>query len=133
MIFFPIYRHSECDYYKEQDKWVGSQKKQFECLSGYSFDELSRENKISLEDDWFWPYWKFNDIVGCFDIGTDGRDSMIADIYLKHKWLPRNDKNRVSNNAYGAAHLDVKRGHGLFHYREIDKVKVKLDVKYPIN
>lgn len=126
LIFLPIHRHSKKDYYEKHRKWVQPKKEHIEEQYGKPFNQLSHETQVQWEMRWYWPPWKFNDIVGYLDIGMDGGDCMTADIYLKRKWLPRHLKRRIPRRAAKAAHLDVRENHEMYHYYEIGKARVDL-------
>jgi hypothetical protein len=42
-----------------------------------------------MEQRWYWPPWKFNDIVGYLNIGMDGGKCLTADIFLRREYFPR--------------------------------------------
>jgi len=97
LFFLPIHHYAYKKYYQRHDDYVKKQKKKLEKDWGEPFDQLSEENRRRLEMSWWWPPWKFNDIVGYLDIGTDIGNCLTADIYLKRKYLPKEHHSRWTN------------------------------------
>jgi hypothetical protein len=89
LFFLPIHHYTRKKYYQRHDEHVKKEKRKEEKDWGEPFEKLSEENRSWLERSWWWPPWKFNDIVGYLDIGTDIGNCLTADIYLKRKYLPK--------------------------------------------
>lgn len=85
LLCLPIHRKTREKYDSDYKTFVESKKKDVENFLGRPFDELDYATRISYEELWLGPYWKFNDIVGFVDIGMDGENCMTADIFLKRK------------------------------------------------
>ncbi|MBU0708451.1 hypothetical protein KJ596_01720 [Patescibacteria group bacterium] len=125
--FFPIHLHTKDDYYYEHDKWIEEQKVWYEKRSGGEpYDELSFERKVHWDEIWFWPLWEFNDIVGFLDIGMDGGECMVADLYFKRKYFPRGHRRKYWSAAYSARHFDVKKNHEIFHFCEVGRIFIDI-------
>ncbi len=125
LFFLPIHRHSQDEYYREHGRWVNPQKKELEKQYGRPFDQLDKRVQAWWETSWFWPTWKFNDVVGFLDVGMDAGDSMTAEMLLKRKWLPRSVKSKlIISSAYSATHFDVKENHEFLHYYELGAVRI---------
>ncbi|GAJ07352.1 unnamed protein product, partial [marine sediment metagenome] len=53
------------------------------------FPEWDKSEQAFWIDAYSWPPWKFNDLVGFIDIGTDGGNCVTADLYIKRKYFPK--------------------------------------------
>lgn len=78
------------------------------------FDQFSENYKRLLTMSWWWPPWKFNDIVGYLEIGTDGGTCLTADIYLKRKYLPK-----------GHPYKRTCKPNDILYFREITKIHLR--------
>jgi len=94
LFFLPIHHYTYKKYYQRHDEYVRKEKEKMNKEWDQPFDKLSENTLISWENMWYWPPWKFNDIVGYLEIGTEGGDCLTADVYLKRKHLPRKHQNR---------------------------------------
>jgi len=83
LFFIPVHHYTYERYYQRHDEYVEREKKKVEKMWGQPFNQISDENKRWLEEFWWWPPWKFNDIVGYLDIGMDIGNCLTADIFLK--------------------------------------------------
>ena len=90
----PIHCYSHEKYYQRHDEYVKKQTIEFARHSPVPLDELSEDTRASFEQLVWWPPWKFNDIVGFVEIGTDAGYEIAATIYLIGKCFPRNDRRR---------------------------------------
>ena len=122
LFFLPIHSCSYEAYYQAYDEWVKPRKRELENQYGKPFDQLDHRIKLQWGEMWFWPPWKFNDIVGYLDIGMDGGDCLTADIYLKRKYFPKSARERQ----YHRHHTTLK-NHEFLYYWEIGKVKVNVE------
>ena len=111
-----VHRRSYKKYYKEHDNWVIKQKPGVEKSWNKPFDKLSREIQMQWEETWFWPPWKFNDIVGFLDIGMDIGNCLTADLYIMRKHFPRErrERERFKNKT-------TLETHQFIYYCEINK------------
>jgi len=116
-MILPIYHYSYEKYYKRHDAYVAKNKREGEKCWGVPFEQLSESSKRIWENLWWWPPWKFNDIVGFVEIGMDIGDCLTADIFMKRKYLPKNDPSRRSGNS--------KKTHDHLYYIEISRVPVR--------
>ncbi len=89
LFFLLIHHYTYETYYKRQKEYEEKEKKKLGDLFGEPFNKFSESTKKMYDNSWWWPPWKFNDIVGYLDIGTDGGDCLTADILLKRKYLPK--------------------------------------------
>lgn len=94
LFFLPIHHYTREKYYQRQDEYSEKQKRETEKAWGMPFEQLSEHYKRLLTNSWWRPPWKFNDIVGYLEIGTDGGTCLTADIYLKRKHLPKEHPNK---------------------------------------
>ena len=97
LLILPIHRRSYKKYYSDHDKYVSKMKIWLEksnILHKFSFDDLSDSRRIFWEEQWFWPPWLVNDIMGFLNIGSD-YDRLVGNIYLKRKYFPLDSYNRA--------------------------------------
>lgn len=113
LITLLIHHYSYEKYYQRHDEYVEKENKK----SGVPFEQLSEISRKRREDLWWWPPWKFNDIVGFIEIGMDIGDYLTADIYLKRKYLPRDHVNRRIGFR--------SRTHEFLYFIETNKVPVR--------
>ena len=102
LLLLPIHRRTAQRYQEESERYVANQKEAFCRLSGFQFDGLDRATKISWEDEWTWPAWLFNGIVGFLEIGSDGWNDLGCDVYIKRKYFPKG--SRVRGGRQTASH-----------------------------
>ena len=114
----PIHRRSYDKYYKDRDKLVEPKKREVGEQWGKSFGQLKLEIQFQWEEMWFWPPWKFNDIVGYLDIGMDGGNCLTADVYLKRKHFPKSARKK------SGMYLTVLQRNQFIYYCEINKITV---------
>lgn len=118
LFFLPIHRRSYDKYYKDHNKWVEPKKREVEEQWGKSFGQLKLETRVQWEEMWFWPPWKFNDIVGYLDIGMDGGNCLTADVYLKRKHFSRSAREKTQGI------LTTNSKNQFIYYREISKIQI---------
>jgi hypothetical protein len=92
----PIYHYSSEKYRKKHDEFVKKRIRELESTGPCPFRKLSEESQRTYRELWYWPPWEFNEIVGYLKVGLDFGSSIVADIYLKRKYLPKShpSKNR---------------------------------------
>ncbi len=77
-----IHRRSREHYYRDHDQFVAKQKSSLESLRGEPFDALPDERQTWYLDRWFWPPWRFNDLVGFAEIELETSRTVIGHLYL---------------------------------------------------
>jgi len=116
----PIYKRDYKKYYNDHEKYLEKQKIWFGNQCGMPFNELNKDLKNSWEQRWYWPPWKFNDIVGYLNIGMDGGKCLTADIFLRRKCFPR--KHYWRNGGFPT----LENQHILYAL-EIEKIEIDVD------
>jgi hypothetical protein len=120
LLLLPIHRRTAQKYQEESADHMANQKRAYFEQSGFSFNGLDRARKAALEEEWIWPPWLFNDIVGFLGVGSDGWNDLGCDLYLKRKHFPRDSREREGsqttsrNNDYlpyaETPHFAIKKG-----------------------
>jgi len=64
-------------------------------LSDEEFDAWRRRRRSEVEAHWFWPPWRYNDIVGYVRVYYDGGQRIVADAYLPKKRISRQLKRKA--------------------------------------
>jgi hypothetical protein len=105
LLTLPIHRRSFAEYYEEHDEEVAGLKPEIEKEWGQSWDELPPHIRIYWQDQWYWPPWYYNDIVGYLRVGTDGETAMAGDVYLKRQHFSQTAPERFSRRR-GGPHED---------------------------
>ncbi len=118
---FPILRRSYDNYYADHAKYVAKQKPEVEKQWGKSFKELRHAVQVQWEEQWFWPPWIHNDVVGYLMIGSDGGSYLGGDVYLMRKCFPQEARERAYRK-----YDSVLRKREILYYREIPKIQVGL-------
>ena len=77
-----IHRRTREKYYRDHDKFVDKQKKWLESIRHEPFEALPKDRQIYYLDRWFWPPWRFNDIVGFAEIEMETPWTVIGHLYL---------------------------------------------------
>ena len=116
LFFLPIHHYTYETYYKRQKDYEEKEKKKHEKNYGEPFDKLSDSQKRWYENYWWWPPWKFNDVIGYLDIGTDGGDCLTADIFLKRKYLPKGHPSKRSGQL---------KTNEILYFRGMDRFRIK--------
>jgi hypothetical protein len=117
LLVFPIHHYSYEKYYERHNEYIEKEKIRLGKFGNYSFDRLSDDTKRMWEMMWWWPPWKFNDIVGFIEIGMDIGDCLTADIFLQRKYLPKqHPSRRIGQTA---------KTHDFLYFCEINKVPVR--------
>jgi len=117
LLSFPIHHYSYKEYYERHVLYVEKEKKWVEKGSPGPFDEFSEGAKFTWEETWWWPPWKFNDIVGYLEVGMDIGRSLTGDIYLKRKYFPKDRRERRFKS--------TKRNNEIIYYSEINRMPVR--------
>lgn len=126
LLTLPIHRRSRDKYYRDHDRYVEHEKAWLESSHGslgYRFEQLTPQMQAQWESSWWWPPWRFNDIIGYLDIGMDISDCMTAEIYLRQKCFPRASRER-QRPLPNDRHLPLPPSHVFLYYCEIPKVRV---------
>jgi len=63
-------------------------------LSDEEFEAWRRRHCSEQEARWFWPPWRYNDIVGYVRVYYDGGQRIVADAYLPKKRISRQLKRK---------------------------------------
>lgn len=95
LFHLPIHHYIQKKYKARHDHYVETQKKRLLEDYGTSFDDLSEERQLDWVHLWWWPEWKFNDIVGFLDIGMDSYNHMTSEIYFRRKYFKRGSSQRM--------------------------------------
>ena len=77
-----IHQDTRYQYYHKHDLYVAEQKKRVEGFRQEPFDALSEEKQIHYLDTWFWPPWRFNNIVGFAEIELETDSTVVGHLYL---------------------------------------------------
>ena len=101
LITLPIHRRSFARYYAEHDREVESLKPEIEKEWGQPFEELPPHIRLYWQDQWYWPPWYFNDVVGFLRIGSDGESAMVGDLFLKRRHFPTTAPEKFSRRGGG--------------------------------
>ena len=80
-------------------------------------------NRIKNNEEY--PYWKYNDIIGFIEIGSDGGDYITSEIFLKRKHLPTGHVNKRIGNT-------TIQNHQFYYYTEVTKIRVDISSNYSI-
>jgi len=117
LFFLPIHHYTYEVYYKRQKEYEEKEKKKLEDEWGQPFEKFSESTKMMWDTLWWWPPWKFNDIVGYLEIGTDGGNSLTGDIFLKRKHLPREHRSKRLGLP--------KKTNEILPFRELDRFRIR--------
>jgi hypothetical protein len=77
-----IHQNTRDQYYHKHDLFVEKQKKWLEDIRQEPFDALPKDMQTYYQDSWFWPPWRFNDIVGFAEIELETDWTVIGHLYL---------------------------------------------------
>ena len=77
-----IHQYKEEQYYFKHDLYVSKQKKWLEEIRNEPFDSLPADRQTYYLDSWFWPPWKFNNIVGFAEIERETEWTVVGQLYL---------------------------------------------------
>lgn len=117
LFFLPIHHYTYERYYERYKGFKKKEKKQLEEECSKPFEKFSESTKRMWENIWQWPPWKFNDILGYLDIGTDGGGCLTANIFLKRKYIPKGYPNKRIGNP--------KKTNEILYFQETHRFPVK--------
>ena len=85
-------------YYDEHTAFVEKQWRDLRqtnaLLSDEEFDAWRERHRSEQEARWFWPPWRYNDIVGYVRVYYDGGQRVVAEAYLPKKRISRQLKRK---------------------------------------
>jgi hypothetical protein len=87
-----IHRRTREKYYREHDLYVAKQKLWLEEIRQEPFDSMPQDRQTHYLDTWFWPPWRFNDIVGFAEIELETSAELIGHLYLPEGRVTRATK-----------------------------------------
>ena len=87
-----IHRRTREKYYREHDLYVAKQKLWLEEIRQEPFDSMPQDRQTHYLDTWFWPPWRFNDIVGFAEIELETSTELIGHLYLPEGRVTRATK-----------------------------------------
>jgi hypothetical protein len=79
-------------YYHEHDLYVAKQKLWLEEIRQEPFGSMPQDRQTHYLDTWFWPPWRFNDIVGFAEIELETSTELIGHLYLPEGRVTRATK-----------------------------------------
>jgi hypothetical protein len=77
-----IHRSTREKYYHDHDTYVEKQKKWLESINKQPFGTLPLDTQTKITDTWFWPPWRFNDLVGFAEIELENDWTVVGHLYL---------------------------------------------------
>jgi hypothetical protein len=77
-----VHRRTREKYYREHDLHVAKQKLWLEEILKQPFDAMPHDRQTHYLDRWFWPPWRFSDIVGFAEIELETPTELIGHLYL---------------------------------------------------
>ena len=101
LLTLPVHRRSFQRYYAEHDREVESLRPEIEKEWGQSFDDIPPHIRLYWQDQWYWPPWFFNDSVAYVRIGSDGKDGLHGDLFLKRRHFPPTAPEKFSRRGGG--------------------------------
>lgn len=96
LLTFPIHRRSFGEYYREHDREVETLRPEIEREWNQPWSELPPHIRLYWQDQWYWPPWYFNDIVGYLRFGSDGESSLAGDLFLQRRYFLETAPERFS-------------------------------------
>jgi|SRR5215213_5482707 len=93
-----IHRRTGDKYYREHDAYVVKQKTWLEGIRQEPFDSMPQDRQTYYLDTWFWPPWRFNDIVGFAEIELETSTELIGHLYLPEGRITRATKKPLFLN-----------------------------------
>lgn len=103
-----IHRYTQDKYYRKHDLFVEKQKKWLEAIRQSPFDALPIDRQTYYLDSWFWPPWRFNNIVGFAEVEFETELTVIGHLYLPEGRASRAVKKPLYLN-YACASADFER------------------------
>ena len=93
-----VHLRTEKQYYEEHAAFVEKRWRDLRqtnaLLSDEEFEAWRRRRRSDVEADWFWPPWRYNDIVGYVRMYYDGGERVVAEAYLPKKRISRQLKRK---------------------------------------
>ena len=77
-----VHRRTQEKYYQDHELSVEKQKKLVEEIYRIPFDNIPEDRRLYYLNIWFWPPWRFNDIVGFAEIEMETDWTVIGHLYL---------------------------------------------------
>ena len=93
-----ILRRTRDRYYREHDLYVVKQKAWLEGIRQEAFDSMPQARQTYYLATWFWPPWRFNDIVGFAEIELETSTELIGHLYLPEGRVARATKKPLFLN-----------------------------------
>ncbi len=93
-----IHRRTRDKYYREHESYVVKQKAWLEGIRQEPFDSMPLDRQTYYVDTWFWPPWRFNDIVGFAEIELETSTELIGHLYLPEGRITRTTKKPLFLN-----------------------------------
>lgn len=101
LLNLPVHRRTFEEYYRAHDAEVADLKPEIEREWGTDWDELPPHIRIYWQDQWYWPPWYYNDLVGYLKIGSDGEQALTADLFLERRFFASTAPERFSRKGGG--------------------------------
>ena len=109
-----IHRRTQEKYHREHELFVDKQKKGLESIRQEPFEALPQDRQTYYLDLWFWPPWRFNDIVGFAEIELETPWTVIGHLYLPEGQATRvTKKSLLLNYACASANCEPDDLHSL--------------------
>ena len=93
-----VHRRTRDKYYLEHDLYVVKQKAWLEEILQEPFESIPHDRQTYYLDIWFWPPWRFNDIVGFAEIELETSTELIGHLYLPKGRVSRATKKPLFLN-----------------------------------
>lgn len=101
-----IHRRTREKYQEAHERHVASQKAWLEEIRQEAFETLPEDRQMHYLDSWFWPPWRFNDIVGFAEIELENSTTIIAHLYMPDRTTRVTKKPFLLNYACASAQFD---------------------------
>jgi hypothetical protein len=80
-----IHRRTREKYYQEHNQHIAMQKAWLEEIRHEPFESMPKDRQTYYLDSWFWPPWRFNDIVGFAEIELETPTEIIGHLYMPER------------------------------------------------
>ena len=102
-----IHRRTKEEYYQEHDLHIAKQKAWLKDIRREPFDSMPEDKRTHYLDSWFWPPWRFNDIVGFAELELETPTDIIGHLYLpKGRITKVTKKPLLLNYACASVHFE---------------------------
>ena len=102
-----IHRRTSERYYQEHGLYVAKPKALIQEIRQEPFDTMPEERQTYYLDTWFWPPWRFNDIVWFAEIELETSTEVIGHLYLPQGRVSRATKKALFlNYACTSSHFE---------------------------